>query len=47
MKSKGIGFKLTAVMVCIILLGIIITVGTAMIIANGTVTSETLKKLRS
>ena len=47
MKNKGIGFKLTAVMVCIILLGILITVGTAMIIANNTITSETLQKLRS
>ena len=47
MKTKGIGFKLTAVMLCIILLGITITVGVATIISDSVINRETLAKLKS
>ena len=47
MKTKGIGYKLTAVMLCIILLGIIITAGIATIISGNVITQESLNKVRS
>ena len=47
MKTKGIGFKLTAVMLCIILLGIIITAGVATIISGNVIIDESLKQVRS
>jgi len=47
MKTKSVGFKLTAVMLCIILIGIIVTVGVSTIISNNAITDETLGKLRS
>jgi len=47
MKTKGIGFKLTAVMLCIILLGILITTGVATAIAGNAITNESLGKAKS
>jgi len=47
MKTKGIGFKLTAVMLCIILLGITITVCVATLISDNAITSEAVGRLRS
>jgi len=44
MNTKSIGFKLTAVMLVIILLGILFTVGVATIISGNTVIDESLKK---
>jgi len=45
MNTKGIGFKLTAVMLCIILLGILTTVGISTIISGNAITSESLAKV--
>jgi len=47
MKTKSIGFKLTAVMLCIILLGVIITTGVATIYSSNVITRESLGKLQS
>jgi len=47
MKTKGIGFKLTAVLLCIILLGIIITAGIATIISGSAIIEETLLKVEN
>jgi len=47
MKTRGIGFKLTAVMLCVILLGILITAGVATIISGNVITSESLNKVKS
>ena len=47
MKQKGIGFKLSAVMLSIILLGIIITAGVATFISGNVITNESLAKVQS
>jgi len=47
LKTKGIGFKLTAVMLCIILLGIVITAGAATIISGNVIIDESLAKINS
>ena len=44
---KSIGFKITIIMLCVVLLGIGATVGAAIIISDGAITSESLGKLRS
>ena len=45
MKTKGIGFKLVAVMLCIIALGIIITAGIATLISGNVIIQESLNKV--
>jgi len=45
MKTKGIGFKLVAVMLCIIALGIIITAGIATLISGNVIVRESLNKV--
>ena len=42
---KSIGFKLTAIMLCVILLGIIIAAGAAIFISNNVVTREAISKV--
>jgi len=42
---KSIGFKLTAIMLCVILIGIAGTVGVGIGIASGIITGETLEKV--
>jgi len=42
MKTRGIGFKLTAILLCVILLGIIITAGVATIISSNVIIKESL-----
>jgi len=45
MKTKGIGFKLVAVMLCIIALGIVITAGIATVISGKVIIQESLNKV--
>ncbi|MCL2497029.1 MAG: methyl-accepting chemotaxis protein [Symbiobacteriaceae bacterium] len=45
MKTKGIGFRLIAVMLCIIILGIIITAGIATTISGNVIIRESLNKV--
>ena len=44
---KSIGLKITVIMLCVILLGIIITAGVATIISGNTIIRESEAKVRS
>ena len=45
MKTRGIGFKMTAIMLCVILVGVVGTVGVGIGIASGIITGETIEKV--
>jgi len=45
MKTRGIGFKLVAVMLCIITLGIIITAGIATLISGNVIIQESMNRV--
>ena len=47
MSSKSIGVKLALIMLCVILLGIAITVGVDIIIAGNVITNESLAKIKN
>jgi len=47
MKTRGIGFKLALIMLCVTLLGIVITTGVSIIIAGNVIIDETLAKIEN